>query len=121
MSILTVVLILAMLLWSVGFMVVGIVLAEEVLWRRPAGKAAPPVLRTRKIGAMGGILIVTEIVAGGSWRNARRTSSTWSPGSATLSTGWARRMLFPRALPQDRADPGRGLPVPEVPTGDWGP
>jgi hypothetical protein len=69
MSILTVVLILAMLLWSVGFVVVGIVLAEEVLWRRPAGKAAPPVSQTRKVGAMGllaigGILVVTTIVAG---------------------------------------------------------
>jgi hypothetical protein len=69
MSILTVILILAMLLWSVGFVVVGIVLAEEVLWRRTAGKAAPPVSRTRKIGAMGllaigGILVVTTIVAG---------------------------------------------------------
>jgi hypothetical protein len=69
MSVLTVILILAMLLWSVGFVVVGIVLAEEVLWRRTAGKAAPPVSRTRKIGAMGllaigGILVVTAIVAG---------------------------------------------------------
>ena len=69
MSILTVTLILAMLLWSVGFVVVGIILAEEVLWRRTAGKAAPPVSRTRKVGAMGllamgGILVVTTIVAG---------------------------------------------------------
>jgi len=69
MSLLTVILILAMLLWSVGFVVVGIVLAEEVLWRRPAGQAAPPVSRTRKIGAMGllaigGILVVTALVAG---------------------------------------------------------
>ena len=68
MSLLTVILILAMLLWSVGFVVVGIVLAEEVLWRRPAGQAAPPVSRTRKIGAMGllaigGILVVTALVA----------------------------------------------------------
>jgi hypothetical protein len=69
MSILTVVLILAMLLWSVGFVVVGLVLAEEVLWHRAAGRAAPPVSRTRKVGAMGllvigGILVVTTIVAG---------------------------------------------------------
>jgi hypothetical protein len=69
MSTLMIVLILAMLLWSVGFVVVGIVLAEEVLWRRPAGKAAPPVSWTRKVGAMGllaigGILVVTAIVAG---------------------------------------------------------
>jgi hypothetical protein len=69
MSILTVLLILAMLLWSVGFVVVGIVLAEEVLWRRPAGLAAPSVSRTRKIGAVGllaigGILLVTALVAG---------------------------------------------------------
>ena len=35
MSILTVVLILAMILWSLGFVVVGLVLAEEALWRRP--------------------------------------------------------------------------------------
>jgi hypothetical protein len=68
MSVLTVILILAMLLWSVGFVVVGLVLAEEVLWRRTAGKAAPPVSRTRKVGAMGllamgGILVVTTIVA----------------------------------------------------------
>jgi hypothetical protein len=26
----------------------------------------------------------------------------------------------PRALPQNRADPGRGLAVPAVPTADWG-
>ena len=69
MSILTVILILAMLLWSVGFVVVGIVLAEEVLWRRPTGTAAPPVSWTRKVGAVGllaigGILVVTAIVAG---------------------------------------------------------
>ena len=58
-----------MLLWSVGFVVVGLVRAEEVLWRRPAGQAGPPVSRTRKLGAMGllaigGILVVTAIVAG---------------------------------------------------------
>jgi len=69
MSVLTVTLILAMLLWSVGFVVVGLVLAEEVLWRRPSGQAGPPVSRTRKIGAMGllaigGILVVTALVAG---------------------------------------------------------
>jgi hypothetical protein len=69
MSILTVILILAMLLWSVGFVVVGLVLAEEVLWRRPAGQAGPPVSRTRKIGAMGllaigGNLVVAALVAG---------------------------------------------------------
>jgi hypothetical protein len=69
MSILTVILILAMLLWSVGFVVVGLVLAEEILWRRPAGTASPPISRTRKVGAIGllvigGILIVTAIVAG---------------------------------------------------------
>jgi hypothetical protein len=69
MSLLTVVLILAMLLWSVGFVVIGLVLAEEVLWRRPGGKGAPPVSRTRQIGAMGllaigGILVVTALVAG---------------------------------------------------------
>ena len=69
MSSLTIVLILAMLLWSVGFVVVGLVRAEEVLWRRPARQAGPPVSRTRKLGAMGllaigGILVVTAIVAG---------------------------------------------------------
>ena len=53
MSVLTVTLILAMLLWSVGFVVVGLVRAEEVRWRRPAGQAGPPVSRTRKLGAMG--------------------------------------------------------------------
>jgi len=58
-----------MLLWSVGFVVVGLVRAAEVLWRRPAGQAGRPVSRTRKVGAMGllamgGILVVTMIVAG---------------------------------------------------------
>jgi len=69
MSLLTVILVLAMLLWSVGFVVVGLVLAEEVLWRRP-GTATPPVSRMRRIGALGllaigGILVVTTLVAGG--------------------------------------------------------
>jgi hypothetical protein len=69
MSLLTVILVLAMLLWAVGFVTVGLVLAEEVLWRRPAGIGSPPVSRTRKVGAMGllaigGILVVTAIVTG---------------------------------------------------------
>ena len=69
MSILTVVLVVAMLLWAVGFVVSGLVLAEEVLWRRPAGKGSPPISRTRKVGAMlllaiGGILVVTAIATG---------------------------------------------------------
>jgi len=113
-----VVLILAMLLWSVGLW------WSVLFWpRRSCGAARLERLRLRLADAQdrgdGGILIVTEIVAGGSWRNARRTSSTWSPGSATLSTGWARRMLFPRASrriapiraaasPCPRCQPGTG-------------
>jgi len=69
MSLLTVILVLAMLLWALGFVVSGLVLAEEVLWRRPAKEGSPPVSRTRKFGAMfllvlGGILVVTAIVTG---------------------------------------------------------
>lgn len=69
MSLLTVVLVLAMLLWALGFVVTGLVLAEEVLWRRPGGGGSPPISRTRKVGAMGlivigGILVVTAIVTG---------------------------------------------------------
>jgi hypothetical protein len=69
MSLLTVILVLAMLLWAMGFVVSGLVLAEEVLWRRPAGEGAPPISRMRKAGAMlliviGGILVVTAIVTG---------------------------------------------------------
>jgi hypothetical protein len=69
MSLLTVVLVLAMLLWALGFVVSGLVLAEDVLWRRPGGQILPPISRTRKFGAMfllviGGILVVTAIVTG---------------------------------------------------------
>ena len=69
MGLLTVVLVLAMLLWAIGFVVVGLVLAEEVLWRRPAGKGSPPISQTRKVGAVvllviGGILVVTAIATG---------------------------------------------------------
>jgi hypothetical protein len=69
MSLLTVILVVAMLLWAVGFVTVGLVLAEEVLWRRPAGVGSPPVSRTRKVAAVllfliGGILVVTAIVTG---------------------------------------------------------
>jgi len=69
MSLLTVVLVLAMLLWALGFVVSGLVLAEEVLWGRPRGKGSPPISRTRKVGAMlliviGGVLVVTAIVTG---------------------------------------------------------
>jgi len=69
MSLLTVILVLAMLLWALGFVVSGLVLAEEVLWRRPGGKGSPPISRTRKLGAIlllvvGGILVVTAIVTG---------------------------------------------------------
>jgi hypothetical protein len=69
MSLLTVILVLAMLLWAVGFVTVGLVLAEEVLWRRPAGVGSPPVSRTRKVAAVllfviGGILVMTAIVTG---------------------------------------------------------
>jgi len=69
MGLLTVVLILAMLLWAMGFVVSGFVLAEEALWRRPGGVGSPPVSRTRKVGALlllviGGILVVMAIVTG---------------------------------------------------------
>ncbi len=69
MSLLTVILVLAMLLWALGFVVSGLVLAEEVLWRRPAGEGSPPVSRLRKVGAtlllvIGCILVVTAIVTG---------------------------------------------------------
>jgi hypothetical protein len=68
-SLLTVVLVLAMLLWAMGFVVSGLVLAEEALWRRPAGPGLPPISRTRRLGAvvllvLGGILVVTAIVTG---------------------------------------------------------
>ena len=69
MGLLTVVLVLAMLLWAMGFVVSGFVLAEEALWRRPGGAGSPPVSRTRKVGAIlllviGGILVMTAIVTG---------------------------------------------------------
>lgn len=69
MSLLTVILVVAMLLWAVGFVTVGLVLAEEVLWRRPGGEGSPPTSRTRKVGAIGlivigGILVVTAVVTG---------------------------------------------------------
>lgn len=69
MSLLTVILVLAMLLWAVGFVTAGLVLAEEVLWSRPRGEGSPPISRVRKAGAMlllviGGILVVTAIVTG---------------------------------------------------------
>lgn len=61
MSLLTVILILVMLLSSGGFVVVGLVLAEEVLWRRP-GTVTLPVSRMRGIGALGLLAI-----GGSSW------------------------------------------------------
>jgi hypothetical protein len=69
MSLLTVILVLAMLLWALGFVVSGLVLAEEVLWQRPAGEGARPISRLRKVGAMlllviGVILVVTAVVTG---------------------------------------------------------
>lgn len=69
MSLLTVILVLAMLLWALGFVVSGLVLAEEVLWRRPAGEGAPPISRLRKVGAtlllvIGAVLVLTAIVTG---------------------------------------------------------
>jgi hypothetical protein len=69
MSLLTVVLVLAMLLWALGFVVSGFVLAEEVLWRHPVEKGAPPISRTRRVGGMlllviGGILVMSAIVTG---------------------------------------------------------
>ncbi len=69
MSTLTVVLVVAMVLWAVGFVVIGLVLAEEVLWRRPAGKGSPAISETRKVAAIvllliGGILVVTAIGTG---------------------------------------------------------
>jgi hypothetical protein len=68
-SILTVVLVLAMLLWALGFVVSGLVLAEEALWRRAGGRAAAPISRTRKVGSivllvLGGILVLTALVTG---------------------------------------------------------
>ena len=69
MSLLTVVLVLAMLLWAMGFVVTGFVLAEEALWRRPGGAGSPSVSRTRRVGAIllliiGGILVAMAIVTG---------------------------------------------------------
>jgi hypothetical protein len=69
MSILTVILVLGMLLWAVGFVVSGFVLAEEVLWHRPIGRGASPASRTREVGAMlllviGGIQVVIAIATG---------------------------------------------------------
>lgn len=69
MGLLTVVLVLAMLLWAMGFVVTGFVLAEEVLWRRPGRAVSPAGSRTRKVGAIlllviGGILVVMAIVTG---------------------------------------------------------
>jgi hypothetical protein len=68
-SLLTVVLILAMLLWAVGFVVLGLVLAERVLWGRSGGEGSPPVSSTRKGGGMlliviGGLMVVIAIVTG---------------------------------------------------------
>ena len=68
MSLLTVVLVMAMLLWAMGFVVSGLVLAEEVLWRRPIGARAPT-SRMRKAGALlllviGGTLVASAIVTG---------------------------------------------------------
>ncbi len=69
MGLLTVVLVLAMLLWAMGFVVTGFVLAEEVLWRRPGRAGSPSASRTRKVGAilllvLGGILVVMALVTG---------------------------------------------------------
>ena len=69
MSLLTIVLVLAMLLYSLGFVVVGLVLAEEVLWRRPIGEGGRPSSRMRKAGALlllviGAILVISAIVTG---------------------------------------------------------
>jgi len=69
MSLLTVILVVAMLLWAMGFVVSGFVMAEEVLWRRPGGSGSPPVSRTRKVAAMlllvlGGVLVLTAVVTG---------------------------------------------------------
>ncbi len=69
MSLLAVILALAMLLWALGFVVSGLVLAEEVLWRRPAGEGSRSISRLRKFGAMlllliGGILVATAFVTG---------------------------------------------------------
>jgi hypothetical protein len=69
MSFLTVILVLAMLLWALGFVVSGLVLAEEVLWHRPVGKGASPASRTREVGAMlllviGGIQVAIAIATG---------------------------------------------------------
>ena len=69
MSLLTVILVLAMLLWALGFVVSGLVLAEEVLWRRPVREGPRPIPRLRKVGAtllllIGRFLLVTAIATG---------------------------------------------------------
>jgi hypothetical protein len=52
MGFVTVGLILGMLLWALAFVLSGLVLAERVLWRSPAGAAIPWVSRMRKAGAV---------------------------------------------------------------------
>ncbi len=70
MSLLTIILTLAMLLWAVGFVVIGLVLAEGVLWQRPSGASTLSVSRVRKAGALilvalGGVLVAVALVVGG--------------------------------------------------------
>jgi uncharacterized membrane protein YidH (DUF202 family) len=68
-SLLTIVLTLVMLLSAVGFVVGGLVLAEEVL-RPPASRGGTPAIsRTRKVGglfllAIGIVLVLVAIVTG---------------------------------------------------------
>jgi hypothetical protein len=68
-AVLTVVLTLVMLLSAVGFVVGGLVLAEEVLRPPTSREGTPAISRTRKVGAMfllalGCILVVIAIVTG---------------------------------------------------------
>jgi len=68
-GVLTIVLTLVMLLSAVGFVVGGLVLAEEVLRPPVSREGTPAISRTRKVGAMfllvlGCILVVIAIATG---------------------------------------------------------
>ena len=106
MSLLTVVLVLAMLLWAVGFVVIGLLLAERSLLPRSGDAAPAPVSSTRKFGAIilmgiAGLLVGTALVTG--FLVAERESHLDRLG-ATVSQLESRIHLLDKKMSQELSE-----------------
>lgn len=67
MSILTISMVLAMVLWALGFVLSGLFFAERLVWRPPSGDASRRIPLVRKVAAIllvviGGTLVATTVV-----------------------------------------------------------